>query len=93
MSSDEIRPLYNISDEELNVSLEKLRAQGMSAAQIAETQEGKEASYRALTEDEIYAAGIDPWDTPEYWERVRRRSLIDSESYSQMAAERFGGKE
>ena len=100
MSSDEIRPLYNTSDEELNVSLEKLRAQGMSAAQIAETQEGKEASYRALTEDEIYAAykrseaaGIDPWDTPEYWERVRRRSLIDSESYSQMAAERFGGKE
>ena len=100
MSSDEIRPLYNISDEELNVSLEKLRAQGMSAAQIAETQEGKEASYRALTEDEIYAAykrseaaGIDPFETPEYLERVRRRNIADNESYAQIIKEQFGGKE
>ena len=100
MSSDEIRPLYNISDEELNVSLEKLRAQGMSAAQIAETQEGKEASYRAITEDEIYAAykrseaaGIDPFETPEYLERVRRRNIADNESYAQSIKEQFGGKE
>ncbi len=74
MSMDEIRPLCDISDKELNASIEKLRVQGMSAAQIAETLEGKEASYRALTEDEIYAAykrseaaGIDPLKRRNTW--------------------------
>lgn len=100
MSMDEIRPLCDISDKELNASIEKLRVQGMSAAQIAETLEGKEASYRALTEDEIYAAykrseaaGIDPFETPEYLERVRRRNIADNEAYAQIIKERFGGKE
>lgn len=100
MSMDEIRPLCDISDEELNASIEKLRVQGMSAAQIAETLEGKEASYRALTEDEIYAAykrseaaGIDPFETPEYLERVRRRNIADNEAYAQIIKEQLGGEE
>lgn len=96
----EIRPLYNISDEELSSRLEKLQEQGLTKAELTETHEGKEASYRALTEDEIYAAykrseaaGIDPFETPEYQERIRRRNIADNEAYAQIIKERFGGKE
>lgn len=96
----EIRPLYDISDEELNTRIEAFKAQGVSAAQIAETLEGKEAAYRALTEDEILAAykrseaaGINPFETPEYQERIRRRSIADNEAYAQIIKERFGGEE
>lgn len=96
----EIRPLYDISDEELNTRIEAFKAQGVSAAQIAETLEGKEAAYRALTEDEILAAykrseaaGIDPWSTPEYRERVRRRQIADMESIRLANPDIFGGKE
>lgn len=100
MDINEIRPLYEISDKELNSRIEAFKEQGKPKAMIAETPEGKEAAYRALTDDAIAdkfkadkAAGLNPWSTPEYWEHVRRRSLVDSESYSQMAEERFGGKE
>lgn len=96
----EIRPLYYVSDEELNSRLEKLQEQGLTKEELAETQEGKEAAYRALTFDEILAAykrsqaaGIDPFETPEYQERIRRRNIDDNEAYAQMFRERFGGKE
>lgn len=85
MTLYEIRPLYHTSDEELNARLKKLQTQGLNAAQIAETPEGKEAAYRALTFDEIraaynrgVAAGIDLSEIPEYMERVRRRNIADN---------------
>lgn len=80
----EIRPLYDIGDEELNFRLEKLQKQGLTKAELAKTQEGKECKYRHLSYDtivkktnEAVAAGIDPMQTPEYLERVRRRQMED----------------
>lgn len=94
------RPFYEISDEELNSKLDKLRAQGLTKAEIAKTQEGKEHCFRALTDRQIInicnkkcREGLELMDVPEYQERVRRRNIADMEGIQMANPDIFGGDE
>ena len=82
MRFQDIRPLYESSDEDLEQALEKYKTQGLSDTEIAATQEGEELSYRKLSPSDIVAAyktaeaaGIDPMTTPEYLERIRSHHM------------------
>ena len=101
MNPYEIRPLYKISDAELNSRIEALKARGLTKDEIADTPEGKELYFRNLTDDQIIAIcnqrmkkpGTELSDIPEYLERIRRRNIIDMESIVMVNPDIFGGKE
>lgn len=100
MRTLEIRPLYEVSNKELEARIEALKAQGLARAQIAETPEGKEHYYRNLSYTKIMkkiheasAAGVNLWSVPEYLEHVRRRQIDDMESIKMANPSIFGGKE